>query len=65
MKSDLQLQRDLTDELAWEPSVDAAAIGVTADSGIANTPLEITFGTSSLCRCASLQIYRRTPKIKS
>jgi osmotically-inducible protein OsmY len=34
MKSDLQLQRDITDELAWEPSVDAAAIGVTVDSGV-------------------------------
>jgi osmotically-inducible protein OsmY len=34
MKSDIQLQRDVIDELAWEPSVDAAQIGVSVDSGI-------------------------------
>ena len=34
MKSNLQLQRDVIDELAWEASVDAAGIGVAVDSGI-------------------------------
>ncbi len=34
MKSDLQLQRDVIDELAWDASVDAASIGVAAASGI-------------------------------
>lgn len=34
MKSDIQLQRDVMDELAWEPSVDAAEIGVSVTSGI-------------------------------
>jgi osmotically-inducible protein OsmY len=34
MKSNLQLQRDVMDELAWEPSVDAAEIGVSVESGI-------------------------------
>jgi len=28
MKNDTKLQRDVIDELAWEPSIDAAAIGV-------------------------------------
>lgn len=34
MKSNEQLQRDVLAELAWEPSVDAAAIGVSAHDGI-------------------------------
>jgi len=34
MKSDLQLQRDVMDELAFEPSVDAADIGVSVTDGV-------------------------------
>ena len=34
MKNDHQLKRDVESELAWEPSVDEAHIGVTAKSGI-------------------------------
>jgi osmotically-inducible protein OsmY len=34
MKTDTQLQRDVLDELAWEPSVDAASIGVAAAEGV-------------------------------
>lgn len=34
MKSNIQLQRDVMDELAWEPSVDAAEIGVSVESGV-------------------------------
>jgi osmotically-inducible protein OsmY len=34
MKTDLQLQRDVLAELAWEPSVNAAHIGVEANAGI-------------------------------
>jgi osmotically-inducible protein OsmY len=34
MKIDSQLQRDVLDELAWEPSVDAAEIGVSVDNGV-------------------------------
>lgn len=34
MKDDKQLQRDVLDELQWEPSVDAAEIGVTARDGV-------------------------------
>ena len=34
MKTDTELQRDVMDELAWEPSIDAAEIGVSVESGI-------------------------------
>ena len=34
MKMDTELQRDVLDELAWEPSVDAANIGVSVKEGI-------------------------------
>lgn len=34
MKSDKQLQQDVIDELRWDPSVDAAQIGVTAKGGV-------------------------------
>jgi osmotically-inducible protein OsmY len=34
MKTDTELQRDVLDELAWEPSVDAAHIGVSVNNGI-------------------------------
>lgn len=34
MKTDEQIQRDVLDELQWEPSVDAAEIGVTCGSGV-------------------------------
>lgn len=34
MKTNIQLQRDVLDELQYEPSVDAAEIGVTAKDGI-------------------------------
>ncbi len=33
MKTDIELQRDVLDELAWEPGLDAAAIGVAAHEG--------------------------------
>ncbi len=34
MKDEKELQRDVLDELQWEPSVDAAEIGVTARDGV-------------------------------
>lgn len=34
MRSDLDLQRDVVDELAWEPSIDAASVGVSVENGI-------------------------------
>jgi osmotically-inducible protein OsmY len=34
MKDDVQLRHDVLDELEWEPSLDAAEIGVTAREGV-------------------------------
>ena len=34
MKTDSQLQKDVMEELAWEPSIDHAAIGVAVANGI-------------------------------
>src|SRR3954469_2800671 len=34
MKTDTELRRDVTDELEWEPSVDAARIGIAAHDGV-------------------------------
>ena len=34
MKKDSELQRDVQDDLAWEPSVDAAEIGVSVENGV-------------------------------
>ncbi len=34
MKNDIEIQRDVLDELAWEPSVNAAHIGVSVKDGI-------------------------------
>jgi hypothetical protein len=34
MSSDSQLKQAVLDELAWEPSVDAAHVGVTAHAGV-------------------------------
>jgi len=34
MKTDTELQHAVMEELAWEPSIDAAEIGVSAESGI-------------------------------
>ena len=35
MKTDSELQRDVLDELKWEPSINAAHIGVSVKDGIA------------------------------
>jgi osmotically-inducible protein OsmY len=48
MKTDLQLQRDILDELQWEPSIDAAEIGVTVDGGIVTLTGRVTTYTEKL-----------------
>lgn len=35
MKKDAELKRDIEDELAWDPAVDASAIGVAVKDGVA------------------------------
>jgi osmotically-inducible protein OsmY len=42
MKPDVQLQRDILDELDWEPRVDAAEIGVTVDDGVVTLTGHVT-----------------------
>ena len=34
MKTNVHLQRDVLDELEWDPSIDAAQVGITAKDGI-------------------------------
>lgn len=34
MKTDAQIQKDVTEELEWEPAVDATAIGVMVSNGV-------------------------------
>ena len=34
MKTDAQLQKDVMDEIKWEPSATAAQIGVSASNGV-------------------------------
>lgn len=34
MKTDMQLKTDVSDELAWNPAIDAAAIGVAVHEGV-------------------------------
>jgi len=34
MRTDTELQRGVMEALAWEPSIDAAGIGVSVESGI-------------------------------
>lgn len=34
MRTDTELQRDVMDELVWEPSIDAAGIGVSVESAV-------------------------------
>ena len=44
MKTDSQLQRDVTDELVWDPSIDHAHIGVAAKGGVVTLSAETWFG---------------------
>jgi osmotically-inducible protein OsmY len=34
MKTDLQIKQDVSDELAWDPAVDAATVGVEVNRGV-------------------------------
>ena len=37
---DLDLRKDILDELEWDPSIDARTIGVTVDDGIIELTVE-------------------------
>ncbi len=45
MKTDTQLQKDVMDEIKWEPSTTAAQIGVTTANGIVTLTVTVaTYG---------------------
>ncbi len=52
MKTDSELQRDVLDELKWEPSVDAAHIGVSAKDGVVTLSGHVS---RTRCACAHTQ----------
>jgi len=62
MKSDSELQRDLLDELRWEPGVDAANIGVTVKSGIVTLEGEVD---SFAEKWAAERAVKRVPGVKA
>ena len=45
MRLDNELQQDVIRELSWEPKVDSANIGVTADKGAAVSYTHLTLPT--------------------
>lgn len=42
MKTDIELQRDVIDELEWEPGINAAEIGVTVEDGVVTLAGHVT-----------------------
>lgn len=48
MKNDVELQRHVLEELDWDPSVDAAKIGVTANAGVVTLTGEVPVYTEKL-----------------
>jgi osmotically-inducible protein OsmY len=41
MKTDMEIRRDVEAELAWEPSIDAARIGVAVTKGVVTLTGEV------------------------
>jgi osmotically-inducible protein OsmY len=62
MKTDLQLQKDILDELAWEPSIDHRHIGVAVDSGVVTIS---GHATSFSEKMAAEQAVRRVGGVKA
>jgi len=57
MKTAIDLQHDVLEELAWEPSLDAADIGVTVDDGIVTLTGHVaTYAEKSAAEQAALRI---------
>jgi osmotically-inducible protein OsmY len=58
MASDYQLQRDVLDELKWEPEVDAADVGVSVKDGIVTLSGHVkTFGEKYAAEAAAMRVY--------
>jgi osmotically-inducible protein OsmY len=62
MKSDPELRRDILDELEWEPSIDAAEIGVTAHGGIVTLTGPVRSYTEKL---AAERVVRRVKGVRA
>ncbi len=62
MHSDVQLQRLVLDELDWEPSIDAAEIGVTVKDGVVTLTGHVSVYSVKL---ASEEVTKRVHGVKS
>ncbi len=62
MKNDLELRRDILDELEWEPSIDPADIGVTAHGGVVTLTGPVKSYTEKL---AAERVVRRVKGVKA
>jgi hypothetical protein len=70
MKTDTELQQDVTYELQWEPSIEAAEIGVSVRDGIVTlsgyvdsyikrwSPIKIRNSERDLCEIINRRRYR-------
>jgi osmotically-inducible protein OsmY len=59
MDTDKRIQRDVQDELEWEPSIDEARIGVSVDNGVVALSGEVaTFGEKYRAEKAALRVRR-------
>ncbi len=62
MKTDIQLQKDILDELVWEPSLDHRHIGVAVDCGVVTLS---GHATSFAEKMAAEQAVRRVAGVKA
>jgi osmotically-inducible protein OsmY len=57
MEADLKIRKDVEDELAWEPSVDEAGIGVAVANGIVSLSGKVeSYGEKSRAEAAALRV---------
>lgn len=57
MKTEIQLQRDVLDELRWEPSIDANDVGVTVHQGVVTLTGRVdSFAEREAARCAAQRV---------
>jgi osmotically-inducible protein OsmY len=57
MDTDRRIQKDVEDELAWDPSIDEAGIGVAVDNGIVSLSGKVvTFGERYRAERATLRV---------
>jgi osmotically-inducible protein OsmY len=57
MDNDRRIQRDVEDELAWDPSIDQAGVGVAVDNGIVSLSGKVaTYGERYRAERAALRV---------